>query len=62
MAPSSASSVSARIDGRRKPPFQLALAQAQELRQFQLLGDFVQRLLLDQVGAQARQVALVDLP
>jgi hypothetical protein len=41
--------------------FQLAFAQAQELRQFQLLGDFKQRLLLDQVGAQARQVALVDL-
>jgi hypothetical protein len=27
------------------------------LRQFQLLGDLVQGLLLDQVGAQARQVA-----
>jgi hypothetical protein len=36
---------------------QFALAQAQELRQLELLGDLVQRLLLDQVGAQARQVA-----
>jgi hypothetical protein len=40
---------------------EFALAQAQELRQFELLGDLVQRLLLDQVGAQARQVAFVEI-
>ena len=43
-----------------RPIFSLALAQAQECDSLELLGDFVQRLLLDQVGAQARQVAFVE--
>ena len=40
---------------------QFAFAQAQVLGQLQALGDVRQRSLLDQVGAQARQIALVDL-
>ena len=39
---------------------QLTFAEPQELRQVEALGDFVQRLLLDEVGAQTRQVSLVD--
>ena len=41
--------------------FEFALTQAQKLRELQPLGDFIQGLLLDQVGAQARKVAFVDL-
>ena len=39
---------------------QLAFAELQVLGQADALGDFVKRLLLDQIGAQPRQVALVE--
>ncbi|EDT03186.1 hypothetical protein BamIOP4010DRAFT_3320 [Burkholderia ambifaria IOP40-10] len=40
---------------------QLALAQPQPFGDIQGLSDFIQRLLLDEIGAHARQVAFVQL-
>ena len=40
---------------------QLTFAQAQRVGQLQHLRDFVQRLLLDQVGPHTRQIALIQL-
>jgi hypothetical protein len=40
---------------------QLALAQSQPVRDIQGLSDFIQRLLLDEIGAHARQIAFVQL-
>ncbi len=54
-----------RIGQDRRPAkptaLELALAQAQLVRQQQHLRDLVQRLLLDQIGPHARQIALVQL-
>ncbi|VWC28950.1 hypothetical protein BME24068_06262 [Burkholderia metallica] len=40
---------------------QFALAQPQPVRDIQGLSNFVQRLLFDEIGAHARQVAFVQL-
>jgi len=38
------------------------IAQTQEMRNLQLLRNFVQGLLADQIRAQARETALVQIP
>ena len=60
VAPISASSASARIDGAlRAAAARLALGQAQHLGQAERQRDAVQAVLAHQVGAHARQVAFV---